>query len=61
VTTPPELTVHPPDFDHTISDRRDVIVSREAFEVLRRESIRRGVTMEALIAQWLDEHRGGRQ
>jgi len=59
--TPTELTVHQELYDHTISDRRDVIVSREAFEVLRRESIRRGVTMEALIAQWLDAHRGGRR
>jgi len=44
-------------YDHTISDRRDVIVSREAFEALRRESIRRGVTMESLITQWLESRK----
>jgi len=57
VTTPPELTVHQELYDHTTSDRRDVIVSREAFEALRRESIRRGVTMESLIAQWLESRK----
>lgn len=52
--TDPNLTVQPVE-PQTLAERREIVVSAEAFEAIRREALRRGVTMEQVVADLIDD------
>jgi len=52
-----ELTIQPVE-PQTLAERREILVSGATYEAIRREALRRGVSMERVIVEMVRKEEG---